>query len=400
MALAAEERVLWVGATPIPAKLQRAAERRWRLQPCKADEPLGPQLDAAGLAVVSLNGSGGDLHELTGLLDALEPSAAVAILLLPGHAEAAWREAARRRGHFLCLPEEASAEQLAARLEAAAALQPSIRALREELAAERSARQGAGRKLVELDEEMRLAESLQRDFLPRSLPEVGGARFAVLYRPASWVSGDIYDVVRLDETHVGFYVADAVGHGLPAALLTMFIKKALQTKRIYGNTYEIIAPDVSMQELNASICEQSLSSCQFCTAVYCVLDAAELMLTFARAGHPQPILLRGGGRAELIDAPGVLLGVFPEAHFEPRAVRLEEGDRLILYTDGAESWPRDDRPRERLKQAAASLSHLPREEMLPKLAERIEAARPPGREEDDITIVAMDIERQAAGGAG
>ena len=83
--------------------------------------------------------------------------------------------------------------------------------------------------------------------MSRRLPEVGPIRFGALYRPATWVSGDIYDVVRLDETHVGFYVADAVGHGMPAALLTMFIKKALLTKRILGHTYEILPPHVSLQ---------------------------------------------------------------------------------------------------------------------------------------------------------
>ena len=61
-----------------------------------------------------------------------------------------------------------------------------------------------------LDEELRLASKLQRDFLPRSLPEIGRVRFHTLFRPAGYVSGDLYDVARLDEKHVGFFVADAV----------------------------------------------------------------------------------------------------------------------------------------------------------------------------------------------
>src|SRR5688572_8924311 len=81
-----------------------------------------------------------------------------------------------------------------------------------------------------LDEELRLAARLQQDFLPKSLPQVGPVRFHTLFRPAGHVSGDIYDVMRLDETHVGFYIVDAVGHGMPAALLTMFLKNAMVTK--------------------------------------------------------------------------------------------------------------------------------------------------------------------------
>src|SRR5947208_1224161 len=83
-----------------------------------------------------------------------------------------------------------------------------------------------------LDEELRLAARLQQDFLPKSLPELGPVRFQSLFRPAGYVSGDLFDVMRLDEKRIGFYVADAVGHGMPAALLTMFVKQALVTKDI------------------------------------------------------------------------------------------------------------------------------------------------------------------------
>ncbi len=78
--------------------------------------------------------------------------------------------------------------------------------------------------LHRLDEELRLAARLQQDFLPRELPQLGPVHFHTLFRPAGYVSGDLYDVVRLDQRRVGFYLADAVGHGMPAALLTMFIK--------------------------------------------------------------------------------------------------------------------------------------------------------------------------------
>src|SRR5688572_9036270 len=69
-----------------------------------------------------------------------------------------------------------------------------------------------------LDEELRLAARIQQDFLPKMLPQVGPVHFHTLFRPAGYVSGDLYDVTRLDERHVGFYIADAVGHGVPAAL--------------------------------------------------------------------------------------------------------------------------------------------------------------------------------------
>src|SRR2546421_8377180 len=119
-----------------------------------------------------------------------------------------------------------------------------------------------------LDEELRLAARLQQDFLPKSLPKVGNIRFHTLFRPAGHVSGDLYDVMRLDESHIGFYMADAVGHGMPAALLTMFLKQALVTKEIRPGGYRLLEPSQTMQKLNDSLVGQNLSQATFATALY------------------------------------------------------------------------------------------------------------------------------------
>jgi len=69
-----------------------------------------------------------------------------------------------------------------------------------------------------LSEQLRLAGTVQRDFLPSELPQTEKLGWSIIYQPAEWVSGDIYDVCKIDESHVGFYIADAVGHSMPAAL--------------------------------------------------------------------------------------------------------------------------------------------------------------------------------------
>ena len=78
-----------------------------------------------------------------------------------------------------------------------------------------------------LTEQLRLAGLVQQDFLPTQLPNTERIKWASVFLPAEWVSGDIYNAVRIDEKHLGFYVADVVGHGMPAALLTIFLKQAL-----------------------------------------------------------------------------------------------------------------------------------------------------------------------------
>lgn len=391
--MAAKSKLLWVGKAPVPPNVQRAAATDWELSPYDPAEPLGDQLARSSLAVLQADGAADDPRRLGDMLDALDRTSSLAVLLLPAEARAAWMAMSRRRGQFLCCREDASAEELSAKLSAAASLQPVIEDLRSELLYA----QATSRSYKEMDEEMRFAARLQRDFLPRRLPEVGPARFAVLYRPASWVSGDIYDVVRLDETHVGFYVADAVGHGMPAALLTMFIKKALQMKRIVGHSYQIVPPHVSMAELNTDICEQNLTSCQFCTAIYCVLDTDDLTLTYTRAGHPEPVLLHADGSIERLSAPGSLLGVLPEETFESAQVRMSPGDRLVLFSDGAEPALNEDeidQPRP-VEETFPRWIGIGRDEMLLQLTARIDARRPSQRGEDDITIVVMDIEPQS-----
>ncbi|MHC4293446.1 MAG: PP2C family protein-serine/threonine phosphatase [Planctomycetota bacterium] len=92
-----------------------------------------------------------------------------------------------------------------------------------------------------LAEQLRLAGSVQRDFLPTSLPEGEKVKWANVFLPAEWVSGDIYDVIRIDENHIGFYIADVVGHGIPAALLTIFLKQALIMRQTVDNSYHIFS---------------------------------------------------------------------------------------------------------------------------------------------------------------
>ncbi|MFB3890837.1 MAG: PP2C family protein-serine/threonine phosphatase [Phycisphaerae bacterium] len=403
-----KRKLLWISDASVPPNLRKALGDEWELAPCAFGQTLEAQLAEAGLAVIYPNGRRDDPLHLGMILGALERTPAVALLMLDGPrrtrgsgaSHGARPAVAGRSGQFLCAAADSTPRELAAKLTAAAALQPAIRELHAELASARKLAATAG-AMEELDEELRLAARLQRDFLPRRMPEVGPVRFGVLYRPASWLSGDIYDVTRLDERHVGFYVADAVGHGMPAALLTMFIKHALQTKRIVGSTYQIVPPEVSLAELNADICRQNLTSCQFCTAVYAVLDTETLTLTYCRAGHPPPIIFRnpnstiGNLQSTILDAPGSLLGVFPEETYQSRTAVLAPGDRLVLYTDGAEEALRRADGKGGLEKLLAPLAAAPRDEMLLRLAAMLDDAAGNPNSRDDITVMVVDVQRES-----
>ena len=144
----------------------------------------------------------------------------------------------------------------------------------------------------QIDQELELAQRIQTSFLPQTLPEPPGSRFAVHYQLCGRVGGDFYDVFRLDENHVGFYVADAMGHGVPASLLTIFVKKGVRPKEVFGKEYRLVPPGEVLGRLNKELIDQQLSDTPFITMAYGLFNHREGVLQFARAGHPYPLLVR------------------------------------------------------------------------------------------------------------
>ncbi len=244
-----------------------------------------------------------------------------------------------------------------------------------------------------LAEQLRMAGLVQRDFLPTQLPNSDEMRWATLFLPAEWVSGDIYDIVRIDEQHIGFYVADAVGHAMPAALLTIFIKQALVMRETVENSYRIIPPAEVVTNLNKRMARQKLSGYQFATCCYCLLNMKTLQMTYARAGHPYPILIRPGAGAEQLQIRGSLLGVFEEADFVQETVQLQRGDKLLLYSDGAEPFIGgfDDLTGFHFTREFCDIKDLPVVEMMDRLTIAAQNREVDPAEVDDITAVCLEV---------
>ncbi|MHC4064429.1 MAG: PP2C family protein-serine/threonine phosphatase, partial [Planctomycetota bacterium] len=179
-----------------------------------------------------------------------------------------------------------SADELAGRLTAMCLFQRPFNKLRTELEELRQRDRLRSQGLYHLDEQMRLAGQIQRDLLPDPLPQIEGARIHTLYRPADSVSGDLYDVARLDACHVALSFADATGHGLPAALLTMLARRALQATPGGNGRDALRRPQDVLAELNREILGADLSQCQFLSGLYAVYDENSGALCWARGGSP------------------------------------------------------------------------------------------------------------------
>jgi sigma-B regulation protein RsbU (phosphoserine phosphatase) len=223
--------------------------------------------------------------------------------------------------------------ELAVRLNTLLDMRRSVEALHQAAAQNQAARSSAARSY---DRQLRMASQVQREFLPETLPRIGAASFSVVYKPAEYVSGDIYDVQRLDEDHLGMALADATGKGIPAALLTVFIKRALRGKDIHNGQYRLLEPNEVLKRLNDEILDANLTECRFVAATYAILNIRTLRLSIARGGSPYPILRRASGEARLVKPAGGVVGVLPEARFAVETIQLERGDSLLMYSDGIE----------------------------------------------------------------
>jgi len=176
-------------------------------------------------------------------------------------------------------------------------------------------------------QEMQRAREIQQSLLPKEIPQLEGFEVAAAWRPAREVSGDYYDVFKLDEHRLGVCIADVVGKGVAAALLMANVQAAV---RAYASSAENAAQLCT--KVNRLLCE-NLATGKFVTFLYGVLNNETQTFDYCNAGNVCPVLV-SQGTVRSIAVGGAVLGVFPEWQYESANLALGPGDRLLLVTDG------------------------------------------------------------------
>jgi sigma-B regulation protein RsbU (phosphoserine phosphatase) len=179
-----------------------------------------------------------------------------------------------------------------------------------------------------LEEQLNIAREIQRSFLPYHDPKILGYDIAGKNISSGQVGGDYYDFIRIVDSHLGVAVGDVSGKGIPAALIMASFRASLIAE--IRNNYSI---RTICQKVN-SLMYESLEPGNYVTAVYGVLDSRNHIFTFSNCGHNLPILLRATGEVEHLSEGGPILGVTPDAVYEERALVVNQGDLMVLYTDG------------------------------------------------------------------
>ena len=180
-----------------------------------------------------------------------------------------------------------------------------------------------------MEQELRLARSIQQAFLPKEVPTQEGWQISPLYQPAREVGGDFYDFHSLSEGHLGLVVGDATGKGVPAALV---MSTTLGMLRAVSQASDSSSPGEMLRRVNEALVP-SIPDNMFVTCFYAILDPTSGSLRYANAGHDVPYLHRNGA-AEEMRARGMPLGLMPEMEYEEREIVLDAGEAALFYSDG------------------------------------------------------------------
>jgi serine phosphatase RsbU (regulator of sigma subunit) len=234
--------------------------------------------------------------------------------------------------------------------------------------------------------QLRVASHVQRALLPRVPLKTETLETAWCYEPTYEVGGDLFDVIPLSGGRIFLFLADAMGHGVEAALVASTVKATLDAHLAQtGNLANLMA------RLNEEV--GTLFDDRFVTAAACVVDPNEMTLRYAMAGHP-PILVSGRSGVAQFRTTGLPLGMESRGDYQVKETPLDPGASILLYSDGLTEASND--LTEQFGTAAlvehfAGLAGSTPEATVLALREALEAFRGSVPLEDDLTILAARL---------
>ncbi|MDP4091984.1 MAG: MASE3 domain-containing protein [Bacillota bacterium] len=188
-------------------------------------------------------------------------------------------------------------------------------------------------------EDLDFARDIQKAILPDRLPNSDEVAFEAKYYPAEKVSGDFYNIFRLDENRIGMYIGDVSGHGVPAAMLTMFLSQSIKTvKELDGSKFEVLKPSKVLETLYELYNKMHFKDEMYILIFYAIYNVKTRELEYSSAGlNAQPILIKSNSELAEIDIKGLpicsLINI-SKTNYTDKIIKLEKGDRMFFYTDG------------------------------------------------------------------
>jgi phosphoserine phosphatase RsbU/P len=212
-----------------------------------------------------------------------------------------------------------------------------------------------------IEAQLEIARQVQLELLPNHDPQFDDFDISAYIFPAEEVSGDYYDWVRIFDDQIGITVADAVGKGIPAALLTAFLRASIRAGVQTGYASHILLSKIN------NLLWDSVKDNQFVTAIYGILDTTNRTFVFSNAGHNPPLLIKPDGEYRFVEYGDTPLGMFADARYHQHFIRFEKGQVMVLYTDGITEAANDadeEYGTERFAKRVLECIDLPAKEMI------------------------------------
>jgi len=180
----------------------------------------------------------------------------------------------------------------------------------------------------EMKHDLQIARMMQYNLLPGA-GKLSNNRveFTYTYIPCEAIGGDFFDIYEIDDSHVGVYVADVSGHGVPASMLTIFFRQAMNKS--------LLSPSKALKELFLKFNHVKFNEEFYITMFYAIIDTEHMEITYANAGHHALPMLITDGQLEILNAVGIPISNWTDnVEYEESKQKLNPGDRMIFYTDG------------------------------------------------------------------
>jgi len=245
-----------------------------------------------------------------------------------------------------------------------------------------------------LEEEMRLAREIQSRLLPAAIPAQAGVQIGAINLSSTTVSGDYYDVIAREDGQLALVIADVSGKGMPASLLASNLQASLRAQCDICD-----APGAILLRVNRQL-HAATDSRHFATVFLAFFDPRTRRLRYSSGGHDAPILLGADGQTIRLDEGGLPLGAFDFGDYPEGTVEMQDGDLLLLYTDGLTETKspdgEDEYGIERLDAFLREHRHLDVAALLPRIDQELQHFRGRRDAEDDITLIALKIAPETA----
>ena len=174
------------------------------------------------------------------------------------------------------------------------------------------------------------AKAIQQLALESNVPEDNRVKFTTHYIPHDIIGGDYYAIKKLSDDQYGLILADVMGHGIAAALYTMHLSSLSER---YHHLLTI--PVEFAGKVNNELVRVVKTDESFATAVCGLIDVKDRVFRFVGAPGPQVLLMHADGTHECLESPGLPLAVMEDALYEEATVEIHDGDRILLFSDGA-----------------------------------------------------------------